>query len=126
MIRTRNTSQKQLILETIKHLDHPTCDEIYAAVLKKDKTIGRATVFRNVKALTEKHLLTKIIVPQGALHYDISVQNHSHFICKSCGKIFDIPYEADIKLPQLDHFSVEGYNLIFTGLCEECKKKKER
>ncbi len=124
MIKTRNTNQKQLILETIKCLDHPTCDEIYEEVKKQDSNIGRATVFRNVKALTDMGKLTKINMPQGALRYDTSPKNHSHFVCTNCGQIYDVSYQPNIDLPSSSLYDVEGYELIFTGICKKCQEKK--
>ena len=124
MIKTRNTSQKQLILEAISHLEHPTCEEIYAEVLKQDDSIGRATVFRNVKTLTDNKQLVKIVVPKGALRYDMSLKKHSHFICDRCGKVLDIFYLPNIDIPKSNLYEIDGYSLIFTGLCKECKKKE--
>ncbi len=124
MSKVRNTSQKQLILEAIKKLDHPTCEEIYEEVLKLDSSVGRATVFRNVKAMTINNSLYKVIMPQGALRYDLAKQDHSHFICNKCGKVQDVSYLPDIEIPESSSFDIDGYSLIFTGMCEKCRGKE--
>lgn len=54
-MNSRNTSQKNIILEVLKNnRSHPTAQELYTLVKEKDPTIGQATVYRNVKNLSKK------------------------------------------------------------------------
>ena len=47
----RNTIQKDLVLKTVQELKrHLTADEVYEFIKKEHPTIGRGTVYRNLKA----------------------------------------------------------------------------
>ena len=46
LMKRRNTRQRQLILDTlVDNPTHPTIQELYQNVIKKDNTIGQATVY---------------------------------------------------------------------------------
>ena len=50
----RQTRQRQLILNAVHTLKHPTADEVYAAVADAQPPVGRATVYRNLNLLAEQ------------------------------------------------------------------------
>ena len=43
-MKTRNTLQKNIILEQARKLHHPTAEEVYEAVVQDHPSISRATV----------------------------------------------------------------------------------
>ena len=89
-MKSRNTKQKELILETIKeNRIHPTINEIYKMVKLKDSTIGQATVYRNVKKFVEEKKIHIIKSKLGIDRYDY-FNDHLHFECLKCGKVIDI------------------------------------
>ena len=104
-MKKRNTKQKQIILETLrKDKTHPTITEIYEKVSKKQKNIGKATVYRNVNDLVDNDQVKKIVDEEENFHYDGNEKEHIHLICKNCKKI------------------IESANITFEGFCSECKK----
>ena len=49
------SKQREIILEVIKNnRTHPTAEEIYILVTKKEPKISRSTVYRNINILVEK------------------------------------------------------------------------
>ncbi len=137
IMATRNTNQRKLILEIMDgNFSHPTADEIYEKARLLDPHISRGTVYRNLALLSQAGLLLKISIPNGADHYDSTLKNHYHFCCKSCNKMFDTPENSISKIKNIaasisskmneDGFLVEGHNLVFTGLCPECNKLKNK
>lgn len=121
----RNTKQRQIILDAVQsRCDHPTADQIYEQVHKSNNKISVGTVYRNLDILAKEGKILDINLPE-ADHYDLRVDNHNHFICEKCGKVFDISVEYD---ESLDHkktkegFVVNSHQMVFKGLCPKCNK----
>ena len=55
----RITNQRQLLIDIILQDECCCCKEIYYQALKKDPTIGMATVYRMVKTLEETGLIKR-------------------------------------------------------------------
>lgn len=128
----RNTKQRNLIMELMEgNFSHPTADEIYELARKKNPRISRGTVYRNLNVLVESRNIQKIVVPDGADHYDSVLEMHYHFHCDSCGKMFDVPQSVTVEMGKAskemesEGFLVTGHNLIFTGICPKCRKKSD-
>ena len=85
MKQTRNTKQKEIIKNIITNADgHYSADEIYQMALKVDNNIGRATVFRNLKALAENNEIGYLQMIDGPDCYESLKEPHYHFKCKKC------------------------------------------
>lgn len=55
----RITNQRQLLIDIILQDECCCCKEIYYQAIKKDPTIGMATVYRMVKTLEETGLIKR-------------------------------------------------------------------
>ena len=55
----RITNQRQLLIDIILQDECGCCKEIYYQAIKKDPTIGMATVYRMVKTLEETGLIKR-------------------------------------------------------------------
>lgn len=127
---TRNTIQRSLVLEAVRSLhDHPTSTDVYEVVRSKHPTISRATVYRNLGMLADRGDILRVRVPDAADRYDFFNEPHYHAKCRACGRVVDVdmPYESDIaqKVTDAHGFSIEGYEIIFDGICRECQRKAE-
>ena len=90
------SKQREIILGVIKELKtHPTAEELYIAVTKKDNKISKSTVYRNINILLESGQIKKISNPVGPDRYDYVSIPHNHVICEKCGKICHGSAEAD-------------------------------
>lgn len=125
----RNTKQRDLVAKLMQNnFSHPTADEIYENARLENPHISRGTVYRNLNFLAESGAIQKIVVPNGADHFDSTLETHYHFNCSVCGKMFDVPRNVTLEIHnaveemQNQGFSIEGHNLIFTGICPECRK----
>ncbi|MGI6045842.1 MAG: Fur family transcriptional regulator [Eggerthellaceae bacterium] len=126
----RNTFQRSMVLEAVQHLhNHPSSEEIFKYVNSSYPEISRATVYRNLRVLAHEGKILQVDVPGGAARYDFRCDDHYHAQCRVCGKVFDIemPYFNDIQsLITNNHgFTVENHDIVFSGVCAECKKKAE-
>lgn len=125
-MNTRNTKQKEIIFEVLcKMKSHPTILELYEAVHAKDSSIGQATVYRNVSKLMEENMVRKVLTSDGVLHYDANCNNHCHFRCKKCQKVFDV-FDVDTqKLLDVmkinSSFESDDVYVLFEGICSRCR-----
>lgn len=124
----KNTIQRSLVLATVNKLqNHATADEIYMSIAHEHPTISRGTVYRNLKYLAEENAIKKIEVLGGADRFDHLCDEHYHARCLQCGRIFNlnmvyIPH-LEKKVKDTQGFTLSGYDLMFKGICPECKKK---
>lgn len=129
MKERRTTKQKELIRKSVAECrTHPTADEIYLYVRKKDPKISRGTVYRNLSNLASDGELMHIKLP-GADRFDFRKDNHYHIICSVCGRVEDVSVPYDV---QYDSFAENetgfeniSHQTFFEGICPICKNKKE-
>lgn len=128
----RFTRQKECILKIlIKSEKHLNVKEIYEQV--KDKHIGLATVYRNLKVFEELGIVKEINVG-GKGYYEIKIFSksplHIHFKCYKCNRIMDIDdKKIDLEYVKLnrrveENKNVEIYdaNIMLIGLCNKCRE----
>lgn len=123
----RNTVQKQLILAAVGELDtHATAEQVYEQVALAYPQISKATVYRNLHALTEEGLLLKIGSVFDSTHYDHRCHEHSHFVCERCERVFDMGGDfSDIidRAQTQQGAQINAYQLTFSGICSDCADK---
>ena len=128
MSQHKYSRQRESIIENLKQRkDHPTADMVYSDIRKVYPNVSLGTVYRNLSALTEENEILKLDVGDGTDHFDGCCLPHYHMLCTGCKKVIDInlPYEPELnkKAEDFDDIQVERHDLIFYGLCPECKKK---
>ncbi len=124
----RNTIQKKLVLDAVFRLaDHPTAEEVYAEVAREHPSVSKATVYRNLNSLSEDGLLRHIPMASGADRFDHFLEPHSHIECTVCGRFSDTPIVGDAALDRqverLTGYSHAVHELVFRGVCPECRRK---
>lgn len=130
MVQRRNTRQRQLVLDAVRHLDdHPTADEIYGYVRKYDEHVSRATVYRNLNFLASTGAILDVRVPGGD-RFDHRTDCHPHLVCTECGSVVDAPYDfvqrpdsADAQVAQSSGYTDVMHYSVFMGICPACQQK---
>lgn len=128
MIR-RNTIQRSLVLEAVNKLRcHATADEIYNEIAGEHPNVSRATVYRNLKLLAEMGEIRRLEIPGSADRFDHIKSNHCHVKCEVCERVFDVDMDfvsgLESGIRDAHGFDFSGYDIIFHGVCPECKGKK--
>ena len=123
----RNTIQRNLVLEAVIKLhNHPTPDEVYEYIHKEHPTISKGTVYRNLNFLIDCGQLYKVPMPDAANRVDHTLRPHYHIMCRKCGRVYDVDMPYFTKIEELVRdfhgFDIEEHQLIFTGLCPDCKE----
>ena len=119
------TNQRLAILDFLKNnLKHPTVEEIYEEVKKSLPQITKATVYKNLKTLTDKGLIQMVNV-RGVSRFEARIEPHHHIICKTCGKIDDfisdtlIDYSMKL-IREYEDFNINTAETTFFGICKSC------
>ncbi len=119
--RTRETRQKKIIEDAVKHFtSFFNAEELHQYIAKKG--VGIATIYR---------LLT-ILVSEGKIHsfqcnrrtiYSSNKKNHCHFVCERCGERKHIqPKKLDFLEKEIEG-KVCHVQIDISGICEKCGKK---
>ena len=125
------SKQREIILETLKeNVVHPTAEYLYEKVKEKNEKISLATLYRNLNKLAQKGIIKKIEGLETSSHFDNNTHKHYHFICKKCGKVFDVSAEVapDLieKTTRFTEFIIESHDVVFSGICKNCNNKKSK
>jgi Fur family peroxide stress response transcriptional regulator len=126
-------ARRQIMSLLMGHRNHPSTEEIIAALRKKGRKASAATIYQNLARLVEASLLTRFSGAGGVLRYDADLTPHHHLICTMCGRVADVNPDArqspDPKAVNQsagaypEGWKIEGLQLEFKGLCPECLKK---
>lgn len=120
--------QREAIVNVLKSTtSHPSAAWIYDRVRIQIPNISLGTVYRNLAALEKEGIIIKVPVGDAREHFDGDTTPHSHFYCKSCETISDIPFdpsEAMKKAEENNGFEVHTITYTLTGICKECLKDK--
>ena len=127
-MRRRETRQREVILNVLRSADsHPTADWVYDEVRKAIPNISKGTVYRNLKILREKGEISELNLSGTVSRYEGRQENHYHFRCDKCGRIFDLDEpvnnELDERVAKRTGFKVSYHQLEFRGLCKDCQQK---
>jgi Fur family ferric uptake transcriptional regulator len=130
--RLKRSEQREVILDTFLRSDrHFSVDDLLAVVQKRRPDIGRTTVYRTLKLLRSAGLAQELVL-QGQTRFerDYKRKHHDHFICNSCGDIFEFS-NAEIERIQDDiadgiGFVIQGHRHQIYGLCRRCAARPGR
>lgn len=103
---------------------HPTVDEIFIDLVKIFPTLSKTTVYNTLKLFVEKNLVRAFNLHDNTMRYELVRSNHGHFKCETCSKVYDIPIEINIHLPEeLDGAIINEYQHLLIGTCSHCLNK---
>lgn len=109
----------------MEHRTHPTVDEIYTALSPTIPTLSKTTVYNTLKILSEQGAAQTLTIDERNTCYDADTTPHSHFLCKRCGRIYDLPCDDAIKKvvdTGMDGHEVQEIHYYYKGICKQCKE----
>lgn len=122
--RYRITPSRLAVVTAVLHRrGHFSVDDILGQVPQ----VGRATVFRTIKLLSEIGILCRILLEDGSLRYRVSRRqdHHHHLVCVSCASVqeLDACIAPDVlgDLARTTGYEIEGHWLEFFGRCAACR-----
>ncbi len=123
----RFTPQRQQVYDVILNKrDHPTAEEVFIRAKKSMPEISHATVYNCLDALVKCGLVRQVQLQRGATRFCPNMEDHCHYACDACGKVFDVPLQKDsTAMPGPKGFQVDHYDIAVHGLCADCAAKRK-
>ncbi len=107
----------------LTHRTHPCIDEIYHALCDEIPTLSKTTVYNTLKLLVDHGAAQMLTIDERSTCYDADIRLHAHFLCKQCGKVYDLPamvMDEKVSALQREGFQVEETHQYFRGVCPSC------
>lgn len=126
MKKTRNTRQRNVILDILKgSRSHPTAEAVYREARRVIPNISLGTVYRNLNFLRDQGVIREIRTGEGgSSRFDGGGTPHAHFHCVRCNNLLDIPLPAEVEHLGFEGnekiSSVDAIDLHVIGSCSEC------
>ena len=122
------SKQREIILDTLsKNAIHPTAEALLEFLKRDDSNVGMTTLYRNLNQLADAGLIKKIDGLEPSAHFDHNTFEHYHFICEKCKKVYDVPSSVAPDLvkntTEATGFDITSHDIVFHGICSECKRK---
>jgi Fur family peroxide stress response transcriptional regulator len=119
----RFTPQREHVYGVLlEERDHPTAEEVFIRSKHRMPEISMATVYNCLDALVRSGVARQVTVDRGATRFCPNMQEHCHFFCDTCEKVFDIELSdkgpAGITLPK--GFKAARFEIAIHGLCAKC------
>ena len=126
----KRSEQREAILEAFLRSErHLSVDDLLQLAQKRRPDVGRTTVYRTLKLLQAAGLATELVL-QGETRFEREYkrQHHDHFICKTCGAIFEFSSD-EIERIQDEvaadlGFVIDGHRHQIFGYCRECVARR--
>ena len=91
------THQRLVILDALQDSrQHPTAEQVYAAIKPGNPTISLATVYKTLETFVENDLINKVSTREGQMRYDPVLENHGHIFCANTHEIVDY-YDEELE-----------------------------
>lgn len=128
--KTRSTAQKAIISSALEYEKRfVSAQQLHRTLEDQGHTVGLATVYRQLNALSESGHADSITIAEKQLFRACSQEeHHHHLVCENCGKAVEIepPSEDWITTTAQSHgFAVTRHVFEIFGLCAECSSSKK-
>jgi Fur family transcriptional regulator, peroxide stress response regulator len=125
------TPQRLAVIQALLASEnHPSTDEICAAVRRKLPHVSLATVHRILNEFCEVGEARKVTLLHDVARYDGNVEPHHHVVCVRCKRVHDIEMPDVEKLlegtPSLGQFTLLRCSLEIEALCKRCQVAEKR
>lgn len=109
----------------LEHRTHPTVDEIHMALSATIPTLSKTTVYNTLKLLSEQGATQMLTIDERNTNFDADTTPHAHFLCKNCGRIYDL--HSCVKIREVEHQLIDGHEIdeihyYYKGICKQCFK----
>ena len=118
------TPQRIGILSLMQTKGHIDIEELYKEIKEQFSSISLATLYKNVNAMLENHLITEIKVPNFKAKYEIIKEPHIHILCKKCNEFMDLDVDLGSVLNEASKksdYQLQESCVVLSGLCKKCQ-----
>jgi Fur family ferric uptake transcriptional regulator len=125
---TRSTRQKRAVEAAMSASDDfRTAQEIHDALRRSGESVGLATVYRTLQAMSDLGEVDVVKTDGGeAVYRRCSRTHHHHLVCRNCGRTVEIAGPAverwaSAKAAEHDYTDVSHTVELF-GTCPDCQR----
>jgi Fe2+ or Zn2+ uptake regulation protein len=120
------TAQRLCIFRALQDDEtHPSAEAVHAVVSREMETVSLKTVYQTLHDLAELGEITSLDVGTGMTRFDPNVDDpHHHLVCRRCGSVRDLVVTfPELRIPDGAGlgFEVGSAEIVFRGLCPECR-----
>jgi Fur family peroxide stress response transcriptional regulator len=127
----RITPQRLAIFEFVLSSEsHPSSEDVYHAIKKKYPSVSLATIYKNIRLLSNLGLISELNFESQPARYDSNTSPHINVVCPDCGSIVD--HESDL-LQQIENLlkkeiggKSELKRIIVNRICNICCQKEKK
>lgn len=125
------TPQRLAVIQALLASEnHPSADEICAAVRRSHPHVSLATIHRILEQFCEVGEARKVTLLHDLARYDGNVEPHHHVLCVRCRRVQDIEVPEVDKLIEgkasLGQFALLRCSLEIDALCRRCQLAEKR
>ena len=122
------TSQRRAVLDALKeYKGHPSAEELYLAVKKKNPKVALGTVYQALSVLEEIGLIGAKHWAESPVRYDLNTEPHHDIRCTRCGAVEEIPGvdlgDVQDAVRENTPYEVTGTTLVIEGVCPSCRTR---
>lgn len=119
------TPQRRLICRLVAENDaHPTAEELHDKATTAMPGMSLKTVYTTLYELAGLDAIRLVNVGAGGFRVESNLSPHSHFVCRRCSHVVDVPVdpaaEAEQAVLEQFDFEIEQKEVIFRGVCRTC------
>jgi Fe2+ or Zn2+ uptake regulation protein len=121
------TSQRKAVLEALKEArGHPSAEDVYLIVKKKNPKVALGTVYQALSVLEEIGIIGAKHWAESPTRYDLNTDPHLDIRCQDCGEVAEIPgvelANLEARIRENTSYDVKKTRLVVEGLCPGCQK----
>ena len=126
--QAKHFRKRDAILTCVRCTDvHPSAEWVYTQLKSEYPDISLGTVYRNLSLFKEQGTIASLGTVKGVERFDGNTEPHVHYICTGCGRVLDlagiqVPEELKGAAARDTGGRVDGVQLSFTGICENCNE----
>ncbi|HEY5792790.1 MAG TPA: transcriptional repressor [Chthoniobacterales bacterium] len=117
----RLTPQRRQVYDVLlENRDHPTATEVFIRAKQRMPTISLATVYNCLETLVDCGLAVQVNVEREATRFCPNLDEHGHFVCSHCGRVYDVPMSPRNAVVPLEGFTITHSEITLRGVCANC------
>ncbi len=124
------TAQRQCIFRALEgDVTHPSAERVHEKVRGEMPNVSLKTVYQTLNDLADLGAIAVLDVGTGSARFDPNVETaHHHLVCRRCGKVRDFSASfagLQVSRRAAQGFDVDSAEVVFRGLCDDCKRSHE-
>lgn len=114
----------EIFRELMESSGHPSVEEVYARLQKRNPSIAIDTVYRTLATFDDIGVIKKLNLMGEKALFDKNLDRHHHFVCTKCKGVQDIywPEFDNTETPAEAQIigKITSRHLEIRGICNEC------